>query len=128
MLTDEKRKDLSARDLIDHNAIGYDCDGNFLKIGNTVEVIKEEVERKGNSAYEFAGVGKKGIIVKNGIGGFTNYLINIEFQKENGSKDIVGCIDYYLRIWKNEQKEPEPVRCTCFNYDHNDGICMGDCA
>lgn len=95
MITYKERESLSTNYLLENGFAGYDCNGNPFKIGDSVEVIKEEKLRENNSRWQYCSNGKKGKVVK-GIGYFANWVASIKFTNETGEENTAGCTDFYL--------------------------------
>lgn len=80
-------------------AVGWDCEGQVIMPGDTVAVVEEEEQRRGDMDFFFCSVGARGIVEKKeGLKSFTDWTIIVGFPI--GSKQTmrsVGCADIHLR-------------------------------
>ena len=89
---------LNLQVLLDLNGLGYDCEGQIIKAGDKVVVVKSDSIRWNDPNYEFCNVGKEGIAVgKKNLTDFIHWFISIQFPIGNDKSETVGCVDYYLR-------------------------------
>lgn len=97
MLTHNEREKLPYQKLIENNAIGYDCEGNFIHLGDEVEVIIPETLRAGNPKYAYCDKGRQGTVMSKDPG-WHHWFIGVEFKKSDHKGEFqVGCVDYHLR-------------------------------
>lgn len=90
---DRKQLQFQLEDLqnTDKNFVGVDCYGRFIKIGDSIEVVNEEENRKNLVIYDFCSVGKTGIVIP-GPSYSTSWFVHVKFADRE-----VSCVDYHLK-------------------------------
>lgn len=93
MISYEVRKKLETlrcfKENDDFSFVGWDCEGQKLRKGDSVEVvIEDENGRCQKPEYDFCSKGKRGTIVRY----YSGWIVEVQFLEKS-----IGCVDINLK-------------------------------
>jgi hypothetical protein len=96
MLTLRKRELMDTNALIKNDAVGYDCYGKFLKIGDTIEIIRNYVKKDQKGTISNKNSDKN-------LMNLSDFYVEVDFTDKKGKVTTVKCLDIDLRNLKKEE-------------------------